>query len=180
MKRIYLSLLLLIATLTASAQVSDKENFARNYELAQLGDPTAMYHVGKGYLDGKGVAKNHDEAFKWFLKAAQMNNVMSIEMVSYMYQYEDGTDFDILESICWARKGAELGSGYCMCELGLYYIGFHKLYYGGYVFEDDKDDVEEAIELFTDKKKGIEWLKKSARTGYKFAQGRLEDMGEKW
>lgn len=92
MKRYILSLLVLAVSLTATAQTSDKETFARNHELAQLGDPTAMYNVGKGYFDGRGVAKDHGEAFKWFLKAAQMNNVSAIEMVAYMYGYGDGTD----------------------------------------------------------------------------------------
>ena len=180
MKRYILSLLVLSVSLTATAQTSDKETFARNHELAQLGDPTAMYNVGKGYFDGKGVAKDHGEAFKWFLKAAQMNNVSAIEMVAYMYGYGDGTDFDLLEQIYWDRKGAEMGSGYCMCDLGLYYVGFNGIFYGGSEFDEEIEDEKNVTEQFIDKKKGLDWLKKSARTGYKFAQGYLEGLKETW
>jgi FOG: TPR repeat, SEL1 subfamily len=177
MKRLLLLLLILTATLTVAAQTSDKENFARNYELAKLGEPIHMYNVGKGYFEGKGIAKNHDEAFKWFLQAAQKDNLKSIEMVAYMYLYEDGTDFDLLEGIYWLKKGADMGSGYCMCGLGNYYLGFDfdKLYYS-----DEDEDEEEVTKLFTDKKKGIEWLKKAASTGYDTAKKRLKQLGETW
>ena len=163
MKRIILSLAIIL-TAGMSAQ-------------AQTGDPVHMNNLGKCYYYGRGVAKNPEEGFKWFLKAAQKNNVNAIEMVAFMYGHGDGTDFDLLECIYWDRKGAEMGSGYCMCDLGLYYIGENAILYSvSYV---DEDEIERT-EIFKDMKKGIEWLKLSARTGYKFAQLHLAHLGEKW
>ena len=178
MKRIILSLaIILTAGMSAQAQTSEKEEFARSYEMAQTGDPVHMNNLGKCYYYGRGVAKNPEEGFKWFLKAAQKNNVNAIEMVAFMYGHGDGTDFDLLECIYWDRKGAEMGSGYCMCDLGLYYIGENAILYP--VVYVDEDEIERT-EIFKDMKKGIEWLKLSARTGYKFAQLHLAHLGEKW
>jgi TPR repeat protein len=180
MKRFILSLaIILMAGISAQAQTSEKEEFARNYEQAQTGDPVAMNELGKCYYYGRGVAKNPEEGFKWFLKAAHQNNVNAIEMVAYMYDYGEGTDFDLIESIYWNKKGAEMGSGYCMCQLGLFYLGENKIMYPVNV-ENKDGGHDEIYETFIDKKKGIEWLKKSARTGYKFAQSTLEDYNEKW
>lgn len=176
MKRFILSLaIILMAGISAQAQTSEKEEFARNYEQAQTGDPVAMNELGKCYYYGRGVAKNPEEGFKWFLKAAHQNNVNAIEMVAYMYGHGDGADFDLIECLYWNRKGAEMGSGYCMCDLGLYYIGENKILYS---YETNIDEF--VTEPFIDKKKGLEWLRKSARSGYKFAQSQLEILGEKW
>lgn len=178
MKRVILSLaIILTAGVAAQAQKTETVNFEQEYELAQTGDPVAMNELGKCYYYGRGVAKNPKEAFNWFLKAAQKNNVNAIEMVAFMYGHGDGTDFDLLECIYWDRKGAEMGSGYCMCDLGLYYIGENAILYPvSYV---NGDEIE-CTEIFKDMKKGIEWLKLSARTGYKFAQSQLDFLGEKW
>lgn len=50
-------------------------NFQKAFEilepLAITGDPCAQYQPGEMYYQGQGVSKNHDEAFKWFSKAAE-------------------------------------------------------------------------------------------------------------
>jgi TPR repeat protein len=50
-------------------------NFQKAFEilkpLAIAGDPRAQYYLGEMYYQGQGVSKNHDEAFKWFSKAAE-------------------------------------------------------------------------------------------------------------
>lgn len=64
MKRIILSLaIILTAGMSAQAQTSEKEEFARSYEMAQTGDPVHMNNLGKCYYYGRGVAKNPEEGF---------------------------------------------------------------------------------------------------------------------
>ncbi len=50
-------------------------NFQKAFKILEpfaiAGDPRAQYHLGEMYYQGQGVSKNHDEAFKWFSKAAE-------------------------------------------------------------------------------------------------------------
>lgn len=43
-------------------------------KLAEQGSDSAQYHLGLMYANGKGVAKNNDEALKWYIKSAEHGN----------------------------------------------------------------------------------------------------------
>ncbi|MBR5184674.1 MAG: sel1 repeat family protein, partial [Akkermansia sp.] len=44
------------------------------HKAAEGGYHWGYYNVGRCYMEGKGVAKNPDEARKWFRQAAQLGN----------------------------------------------------------------------------------------------------------
>ena len=39
--------------------------------LAEQGDPSAQYELGEVYEFGEGVVQNDEEAFNWYLRAAE-------------------------------------------------------------------------------------------------------------
>ena len=41
------------------------------FKEARAGDTQAQYNLGVVYFKGAGVSRNHEEAFKWFERAAQ-------------------------------------------------------------------------------------------------------------
>lgn len=50
--------------------------------------------MGEKYYYGRGVPQNYDEAFKWFLKAAEEGDSNAQVLVGYMYQEGQGVKQD--------------------------------------------------------------------------------------
>ena len=53
---------------------AEEEELKRKYIAATNGDADAQYNLGDCYCKGLGVAKNYQEAVKWFRKAAGQNH----------------------------------------------------------------------------------------------------------
>lgn len=57
------------------AYLCDSPDYKSAFELfsraAELGDETAMYQIGRFYLDGKFVKRNYEKAVEWFQKAVE-------------------------------------------------------------------------------------------------------------
>ena len=65
--------------------------------------------IGYCYNNGKGVAKDSAEAFKWFSKAAEKNSAWSMNELGRCYEYGWGVAADRDKAISWYRKSAKLG-----------------------------------------------------------------------
>ncbi len=116
-------------------------------ELAANGDIEAHYVLGGWYEQGYVVEKDLEESFKWYLKAAEMGHVHSMNEVSMMYERGKGVRQNKEQQIYWSEKYATLGT-----PKGKYYLA--KDYLGGSLYEDE-----------TSITKGIYWMEKAAELG---------------
>lgn len=90
--------------------------------LAEKGDVDAQYGLGLLYLEGKGTAKNHTEAARWFLKAAEQGHLEAQAKVGILYgRGNEGLPLDKEKSFDWTRKAAERGHSSAQVRLGSLY-----------------------------------------------------------
>ena len=80
--------------------------------------------VGRHYLHGEGVAKNTDEARKWFLKAAALNDAEAQYRLGLMYEVGLGVKQDYAEAMKWYLIAAKGNHGLAQGALGrILYLG---------------------------------------------------------
>jgi TPR repeat protein len=66
------SFLLSASPLVAQAQAqSEPQDISDLRKAAEQGDAQKQFELGSRYYTGKGVAKDHAEAMKWYCKAAE-------------------------------------------------------------------------------------------------------------
>lgn len=73
---------------------------------ANLGDGAAKAQIGLCYLSGEGVTKNEQEAFQWFICAANQDDVLGQFCLGNCYLHGQGTEKNIQSAIIWLRKAA--------------------------------------------------------------------------
>jgi TPR repeat protein len=93
--------------------------------LAEKGDVTSQYRLGIMYAEGKGVAADDQEAFKWFQRAAEKGSAAAQYNVGASYAAGIGVGKDDAEAAKWFRRAAEQGMPYAQLNLGLLYAGGH-------------------------------------------------------
>jgi len=93
--------------------------------LAENGDVTAQYRLGIMYAEGKGVAQDDKESFKWFQRAGEKGNAAAQYNVGASYAGGIGVAKDDAEAVKWFRRAAEQGMPYAQLNLGLLYAGGH-------------------------------------------------------
>jgi uncharacterized protein len=76
---------------------------------AQAGDVDAQYNIGIMYYHGEGVAKDHDQALKWFHLAAEQNDAEAQFNLGFMYGKGEGTPKNHRASMEWFQKAASQG-----------------------------------------------------------------------
>ena len=110
------------------------------------------------YLLGRGLAKDHQEAVKWFLLAAEQGESGAQYNLGSMYLHGQGVPKDDAEAMKWFRKSAE--QGYVLSQFNLA---------GGYAEgRGVQQDFEEAAK----------WCRKAAEQGDTSAQFQLGLMYE--
>ena len=82
------------------------------------------------YRDGRNVERDHQEAFKWFLRAAKQGDVNSQVSVAQMYEDGDSVPQDYVQAVNWYKKAAEHvpdrgGAGVARSSLGFLYMEGH-------------------------------------------------------
>jgi TPR repeat protein len=87
--------------------------------LAQQGNSDAQLFLGKMYLKGEGVAKDPDEATKWFRQAANQGNAESQFFLGAAYLLPHK---DIEQGLKWMRLSAEQGNQDAQLLLGKAYL----------------------------------------------------------
>jgi TPR repeat protein len=88
--------------------------------LAEQGNPDAQVFLGKMYLKGQGVAKDPDQANKWFRQAAMQGNAESQFFLGAWYLLPHR---DVKEGLRWMRLSAEQGNQDAQLLLGKAYLG---------------------------------------------------------
>jgi len=159
---------------------------------AELGDPKAMNNVGTHYEKHdlqeeqalawyrKAAEKDHslgkynlagllykndefEEAMTWYKKAHEAGYLQATRSVGVLYSKQQGVKYDPEKNdqmaFKWFLKAAENGCSLSMADVG--------------------QRLHEAIGVAkkkSNKKKGIEWLKKAAAQGEERAKGMLDDL----
>ena len=85
----------------------DRKNLENWFREARQGKPQAQYNLGVVYFKGVGVSTDHEEAFKWFAKAAEKGSVPGQGFLGVMYENGFGVAQDHEMSLHWYRKAAE-------------------------------------------------------------------------
>ena len=61
------------------------------------------------YYNGYGVAKDYEEAMKWYLKAAEQGYANAENIIGELYYYGEGVAQDYEEAMKWYLKAAKQG-----------------------------------------------------------------------
>ena len=92
------------------------------FELATGGKADAQFELGLCYDEGKGVAENKYEAFKWFKKAADQGHARAQNAVGLCYEYGDGVTKNMNEAIRWYKISIDNGCTKAMISLAGVYL----------------------------------------------------------
>ncbi|WP_424629931.1 tetratricopeptide repeat protein [Bradyrhizobium sp. SYSU BS000235] len=88
----------------------DFEKAAEHYrESAAKSSDWARFNLGCLLLEGKGVARDTDEAFRLFMSAVEQGHIKSLNMVGRCYENGWGCTRDPAEAVQWFRRSAEAG-----------------------------------------------------------------------
>ena len=115
---------------------------------AQAGDPEMQVRLGHAYLSGWwGLAKNEEEAVKWYQKAAEQGYAKGQVRLGHAYLYGwGGITTNEEEAVKWYRKAAEQGYAEGQYNLG-------NCFYSGYGVTKDEEEA-------------MKWYHKAAEQGY--------------
>ena len=139
MKRLCLSLLLAIASLTTLAATKARDdNFTDGVELysegnysaaaeafqksADKGNPEAQFNLGLMYLNGQGVAQDYQQALSLLTKLAEQGNARAQVNLARMYAKGKGVVANYGKAIPWFTKAADQGYADAQYSLGLLYV----------------------------------------------------------
>ena len=79
--------------------VEGEEKFELLKESAEHGLARSMEKLGNMYEYGRGVEENEVEAFKWYMRAAELGNKDALANVGWCYQEGHGVDSNINKAI---------------------------------------------------------------------------------
>jgi TPR repeat protein len=144
----------------------DEDALAAYKKAAEIGDFNAMVKVGNMLTDGKGAAKNPDEAFKFYLKSTAetesgklSGSPAGMYAVSLSHEKGLGTKADPAKSKQWLMYSALGGFAPAMRQLGETY-------------KDNKNPRKDIVASVT-------WLQKALASGDAESAMILADMLEK-
>jgi len=171
-------------------EAEGKEALADLKERAQQGNAEAQFNLGVCYANGEGVAKDWDEAVKWWRKAAEQGDADAQKNLGNSYYQGEGVAKDAVEAVKWYRKAAEQGNADAQKNLGnSYYQGegvakdaveavkwYHKAaeqgltkgaqYNLGVCYGKGEGVAKDAVEA-------VKWYRKAADQGHANAQNNL-------
>jgi hypothetical protein len=134
-------------------------NSTDNYQIQILkqkavqGDAVAQCTLGSCYASGRGVARNHMEAVKWYRLSAEQGYATAQNRLGVCYAGGRGVVRNYMEAVKWYRKAAEQGNAFAQNNLGDCYTRGHGV----------APDYAEAVK----------WYRKAADQGNLAAQNNL-------
>ncbi len=160
--------------------------------LAEEGNSTAIYYLGKMYADGLGVPADQEKALEYFKLADSVYNAdASLQLAKFFLADPDQEKYKDL-GIQYLKKAAYAGNAEALFELGNLYtdgVLVEKEYvyaFGYYLMAALKGDKKAQHKLSIcyflgrgipqDYENGLKWLSKSANQGYVLAQKDLADL----
>jgi uncharacterized protein len=96
--------------------------FEATRERAAHGEVAAQRELGAMYTNGKGVARNFDQALLWLGKAADAGDAEAQYRLATAYHGGFGVPSDAGLALAWARKSAEQGYPDAQMLLGTLYL----------------------------------------------------------
>ena len=113
-QNIFFAILLGISTLTHADEAADL--FVAMRQLAEQGNPEAQYHIGMMYNNGMGVAKNPQDAMKWFEQSAQAGDALAAYKLGCYYAGQfDVVKMDFEKALRYKMVAAK--AGYALAQL---------------------------------------------------------------
>jgi TPR repeat protein len=156
-KWLKLALLVLVVGATIPLPAQQTEAVLKLFEdtkaKAEKGDAKGQFDLGNCYEEGRGVAKDVEEAVKWYRRAAEQNYAGAQYYLGVCYDAGAGVAKDEVEAVKWYRKAAEQNYADAQCILGVCYANGVSV---------AKDEVEAA-----------KWYRKAAEQNYAGAQCEL-------
>jgi len=113
-----LPLLLILCVPLMADEKKDKKKFEETKVRAVNGDALSQLILGQMYIEGYGVLKDHKEAARWWIKAAEQGNALAQFSLAKKYQGGKGVLQDHKEAVRWYRKAAEQGYAPAQLDLG--------------------------------------------------------------
>jgi TPR repeat protein len=99
-------------------------NLASVRQLAESGNASAQYNLGRIYFIGKDVPKDYVQAATWFQKAAEQGDANAQLELGLLLSYGYGVPQDYAQAAIWFQKSADQGNPEAQAVLGrLYEIG---------------------------------------------------------
>lgn len=90
-------------------------------QAADLGSPSAQYHMGALFEQGLAVGQDYQQAFDWYKKAAQAGNRKAMHNLAVLYTEGLGVKRDYAIAAEWFSKAADLGLSDSQYNLGVLY-----------------------------------------------------------
>ncbi|CAH9019260.1 tetratricopeptide repeat protein [Candidatus Nitrosacidococcus sp. I8] len=106
---------------TAYSQEDYKTAFKLLKKLAEQGNISAQSGLGIMYADGKGVARNYEQAAYWYQKAADQGDTLAQYNLGTMYFDGRGVVQDYKQAVYWYQKAADQGHASAQFNLGTMY-----------------------------------------------------------
>jgi len=88
---------------------------------AKAGNRHCQAVVGKMYEEGNGVARNYEEAAKWYRRAADQGTASAQVALGVFYQKGRGLTENYQEAMKWYQAAAAQGHGKAMYDIGTLY-----------------------------------------------------------
>ncbi len=139
-----------------SLVIHQKQRIKETWNQAKQGDADAQNEVGRYYQNGIGVAKDNEEAVRWYRKSAEQGNVYAQDNLGWMYQNGFGTEKNEAEAVIWYQKAADQGNANAQNNLGWMY--------------------QNGLGVFQNYSKAVKWYQKAAEQGHANAQNSLGIM----
>lgn len=159
--------------------------------LADEGDATAYYYLGKMYAQGLGVEKDEQRAVEYYQKAEKAYNIDAAYELAEMLLAEakDKNDERFQTGLKYLKRAAYAGQANALNQLGEMYeqgnnvTKDYKSAFGFYLMGALKGDAKSQFNVARlyfagkgapqDYENGLKWMSRAARQGYVLAQKEL-------
>ncbi len=118
--------------------------------LAQAGEARAQFNLGVMFDQGRGVARDQENAILWWRKAAEQGMAQAMHNLANVYIAGEGAPPDYQEALTWLLQAAAKGLARSQYTLG-------KMHSNG-------------LGVAQDEAKAVEWYRRAAEQGYDRAQ----------
>lgn len=109
----------------AGVAAYQKSNYAKALELlstpATAGNSEAQFTLGLLHWEGRGTAKNGDEAMRLFRLAAVQGHARAMNVLGYSYNHGLGVAVDLDEAVLWYRKAVAVNEPRALNNLAILY-----------------------------------------------------------
>ena len=173
-----------------SSGITDEEqSMSLLKKAAEGGFARAQNTYGNAFLFAdRGLTRDYNEAFKWYVKAAAQNFALAEEHLGDCYWNGWGVDQNCSEAIKWYTKAAEQGRARSQIIVGDYYYDYHDEEGYSKAFKWYKKAAEQGISkaqvylgicylngfgVDEDHSEAFKWFKKAAEQGNSDAQEKM-------